>query len=267
MNNKPIGILDSGVGGLTIWQEIAAQLPEESTVYIADSKNCPYGSRSKDEIHTLASRLVQFLVNKQCKLIVIACNTITVNCIDRLRVEFPHIPLIGTVPVIKMAVERSQSRRIGVLSTTSTAESQYQKDLIAKFGFNATIINRGTDQLVPLVEQGIMSGVTVDQILKAELKPFQEADIDVLALGCSHYPFLRDSMQQILGSNIEILDSAGAIARQVKRVLEKNGSLNSQSNPTYDFYTTGDKQKFEHILSSLTRKKGENVIQTYSIEL
>lgn len=252
---------------MTIWQEIVHQLPNESTIYIADSKNCPYGTRSKEEIYQLASRLVQFLIKKDCKLIVVACNTITVNCIDALRQEFPQIPLIGTVPVIKRAVERSKSRRIGVLSTTSTANSQYQKDLIKKFAADALVVNWGTDKLVPLVEGGQVSGSTVDETLEVELKPFQDADIDVLALGCSHFPFLKGAIQRILGSNIEILDSAGAIARQVHRVLEKNGSVSSNSRPTYEFYTTGDIGKFEQILSSLIPKAQESIMQIERVEL
>ena len=246
MDNKPIGIFDSGVGGLSIYKEIVRELPLESTIYIADSKNIPYGTKTPKEIHKLARKLVQFLLKKNVKLIVVACNTITVSSLDKLRREFPQIPIVGTVPVIKTASKSSKDKKIGILSTVRTAESQYQKNLIKKFARGNKVLNIGTDKLVPLIE----SGRNVDLVLKEELKPFINSQVDVLALGCTHFPLIKNKIQGILGSKVLILDSGPAIARQVRRVLTNNNILSS-SKKDYIFYTTGDNTSFNKIFKSI----------------
>lgn len=238
MDNRPIGLLDSGVGGLTIWQEIVKKLPNESTIYIADSKNCPYGIKTAEEIYNLAKRLVAFLATQNVKLIVIACNTITVSCLDKLREEFKDVPIIGTVPVIKTAAEKTKKGKIGILSTVQTSKSRYQKDLIKKFAKDLEVLNIGTDKLVPLIEKG----KNVDSILPQILKPFEK--IDVLALGCTHFPLIKDKIQKILGSKVLILDSGAAIARQVRRVLKHNKILTGNKKFKRYFYTTGSEKLY-----------------------
>lgn len=245
MDNKPIGILDSGVGGLTIWREIIKELPKESTTYIADSKNLPYGNKTSQNIHKLSHKLVQFLISKNVKIIIVACNTITVSCLDKLRAEFPQISIVGTVPVIKTASKSSKNKKIGILSTVRTAESQYQKNLIKKFARGNKVLNIGTDKLVPFIERGR----NVDSILKKELSPFIDAKVDVLALGCTHFPLIKNKIQGILGSKVLILDSGPAIARQVRRVLTNNKIISSPQNSNYEFYTTGDKGSLNRILN------------------
>src|SRR6266480_7134956 len=143
MNNNPIGILDSGVGGLTVLQALVHELPHESAIYNGDSHNTPYGAKSEEEIYRLSKRLIEFLLKKEVKLIVIACNTITVTCLDKLRSEYPNVPIVGTVPVIKTAAEVSKNKRIGILSTTRTAQSTYQKRLIEEFANGCTVFNHG----------------------------------------------------------------------------------------------------------------------------
>src|SRR5262245_55029364 len=133
MDNQPIGIIDSGVGGLSIWQDIRRELPHESTIYLADSKNCPYGTKSSEEIYALASCLVTFLLQKNVKMIVLACNTITVTCLERLRSNHPHLPIIGVVPVIKTAAAYTATKTIGVLTTPVTEKSMYQQHLVDEF--------------------------------------------------------------------------------------------------------------------------------------
>ncbi len=268
MNNNPIGILDSGVGGLSIWKEIVRELPHESTIYIADSANCPYGSQSSKEIYRLSKRLVEFLINKQCKLIVIACNTITVSCLERLRLDFPNTPIVGTVPVVKTAVKITKNKRVGILSTTATAKSMYQKNLIKAFANDCEVFNVGTDLVVHYVERGDLHSRLLTQRLQAELKPFIDADIDTLVLGCSHFPFLRSPMQEILGSQIHILDSGEAIARQVMRVLLANKAL-AQHNATHQFFTTGDKKSFQNTVEKLLGKEfgDASVVEIYALSL
>lgn len=254
MDTRPIGILDSGVGGLTVWKEIITLLPNESTVYIGDSKHAPYGDRTPEEIYQLASKLIRLLQKKHVKLIVIACNVITTTCIDRLRSEFKDIPLVGTVPVVKKAAQMTRKKRIGILSTNGTANSYYQKHLIDQFAANVFVVNRGTKRLVPLVEEGQFVGEKVTAALKKDLEPFIQEKVDVIALGCTHFPFLRRQMQDILGKRVLLLDSGGAVARQVERILTKNKHLTSKKKAAHQVFTTGKKEILEAILQGITPK-------------
>lgn len=251
MNNQPIGILDSGVGGLSIWKEIVKELPNESTIYLADSLNCPYGDRTEEEIYSLAKRLVQFLLEKKVKLIVLACNTITVFCLDKVRSEFPEVPIVGTVPAVKTAVEKTKNKKIGILSTTATANSRYQKDLIAKFVKGCKALNIGTNLLVPFVEKGETESEEVKKVVRQALKEFLIEGVDTIALGCSHFPFLRGLIEEIMGEKIKVVDSGVAVSRQVKRVLTNNKILSLSNSPSYTFYTTGDAKEFTRVSKEL----------------
>lgn len=254
MKNAPIGILDSGLGGLTIWKEIHSLLPHESTIYLGDSLHTPYGQRSSEEIHQLAKKLVAFLLGKGVKVIVIACNTITVSSLERLRQEFPHVSFIGTVPVVKTAVATTRNKRIGILSTTHTAKSQYQKALIDSFAGECVVVNEGTDALVPLVERGELTGEKMEALLGNVLDVFQKEQCDTLVLGCTHFPFLKRQMQQILGSKVTILDSASAIAQQVRRVLASEHTISTEKEGVSQFYTTGDNRLANKLLqATITR--------------
>jgi glutamate racemase len=251
MTNKPIGILDSGIGGLSVYKEIIALLPHESTVYIGDSALTPYGRLSEDVIFEQSKKLVSFLLTKDVKLIVVACNTITVSAIAKLRETFGHLPIIGTVPVVKTAAATTRAKSFGILSTTRTANSDYQKKLIEQFAQGHTVLNLGTDELVPLIERGVLEGEQIETVLKKVLAPFQQEHIDTLALGCTHYPFLRNEMQKILGKEVTVLDSGAAIARQVKRVLEERDAVVSEGAPEREFYTTGNAGEIDRIAKKL----------------
>ncbi|MBP9763035.1 glutamate racemase [Patescibacteria group bacterium] len=243
----PIGILDSGVGGLTVWREIVRRLPEQSTIYLGDSKNCPYGTKTEEAIWDLTKNMVEFLLAKQVSLIVLACNTISVTTLERLRQVYPNVSFIGTVPAVKTAVVSSKSQRIGILSTPRTASSEYQNKLIQEFATNCFVLNRGTDRLVPLVEAGMLDGERVDQILQEVLQPFIEAKIDTLVLGCTHFPFLKEPMQHILGDAVTILDSGEAIARQVEK-LQKEQGMTPDLSAEHLFYTSGESDQMNRLL-------------------
>lgn len=262
MNNRPIGILDSGVGGLSVWKEIVQMLPNESTIYLADSINCPYGDRSEEEIFSLAKRLIQFLVEKKVKLVIVACNTITVVCIDRLRVEFENLPIVGLVPAVKTAAEKTKNKRIGILSTPITARSAYQKNLIEKFAKEYDVVNVGTEELVPLIERGQIDSKSIKKILRKILNEFIIKDVDMIVLGCSHFPFLRDSIGEVMGDKIKILDSGEAVARQVKRVLSRNNSFSLLNNPSHLFYTTGGVKEFAKVSKKLVGGRFEDLIKS-----
>lgn len=239
MNNNPIGIFDSGIGGLSIFKEIKSLLPRESIVYFADSKNCPYGGRSKEEVYRFSREIIASLLKKEVKLVVIACNTVTVSCIADLRHEFPRIPIIGIVPVVKAAAELSKMRRIGILSTTTTSRSQYQTDLIREFASGCEVVNVGTDTLVPFIEKGEIHTEEFRKVLTGVLSPFRKNPVDALALGCSHFPLARDEIQKILGDSVLLLDSGGAVARHVIRILDHE-KLFSTKTAVYEFITSGE---------------------------
>lgn len=259
MNKQPIGVLDSGVGGLSIWQEITKQLAHESTIYIADSKNCPYGTRPSDEIYPLAKRLIKFLLKRQVKLVVIACNTVAVTCLSKLRHDFPDMPIVGAVPVIKTAREKTKTKKIAIFSTSTTANSLYEKNLIEEFAKDAEVKRIGLDILVQFVERGEIEGGRLQVILKKTLSPLVRNGFDVIALGCSHFPFLKVSMQKTVGKNVLLLDSGGAIARQVGRVLLRNKAL-SKGKARHIFYTTGEVQQFATVVKKLVGDSTENIV-------
>jgi len=268
MNNQPIGILDSGVGGLSIWKEIVRELPGESTIYMADSINCPYGDKTSREIYILAKKLVQFLLDKKVKLIVLACNTITVFCIDKLRIDFPDIPIVGTVPAVKTAAEKTKNKKIGILSTESTAKSEYQKNLIRTFAKDCFVINKGDSELVPYIEKGDTKSEKVKKILRNIIEDFIAKDVDTITLGCSHFPFLKDEIKGIMEDRVKILDSGKAIARRVRRVLANNNNLSFANSPSYGFYTTGNSEEFEVVAKKLVGgevRKLINSVQSISL--
>jgi len=249
MHNFPIGVIDSGVGGLSIWSEVVRVVPSESTIYIADSKNCPYGSKSEEEIYELAYKMVVFLQAKSVKMIVIACNTISVVALARLREAFPSMLFIGTVPAIKKASEITQNQKIGLLSTVSTAQSRYLSQLITEFANHHRVIVVGSQKLVPFVEQGITHGEGLQKVIHEELAIFQKENIDTLILGCSHFPFLRSAIQELYDFP-NIIDSGDAIAVNVKHTLESK-NIQATGTSSHVFYTTGDAESFEETSTAL----------------
>ena len=249
-SNAPIGIIDSGVGGLTILKEIQLALPAESLFYIGDTANCPYGGKTPAEIYNLTATLVETLIEQGVKAVVIACNTISVNCIQQLRADFPELPFIGTAPAIKPAAALSSRKRIGILSTVSTAESSYQAGLIEQFAAGCVVTNLGTNELVPLIEKAEWDS-SVPELLPTLLAPFKQAEIDALVLGCSHYPIIREQIQREMGGDVTVLDSGTAIARQVQRVLERESLLATGATPSYDFIATTETPAFRQIIDRL----------------
>ncbi len=263
-----IGIFDSGVGGLSVLEEIKNLLPQESIIYVGDWAHAPYGNKTDEQIYALSKGIISFLRTKQVKLIVIACNTASTTSLERLRRDFPDIPLVGTVPVVKTAARVTHNKKIGILSTVGTAKSKYQQRLIEQFAKGSEVITVGTDELVPFVERGELNGAVLEATLVGVLAPLIRKNVDVIALGCTHFPFLRDSIQRVLGSDVQILDSGAAIGRQVKRILETRNELRTEEHPHYTFYTTGDKDVFEKRIHQLLPKLLDSKIQEVSsIEL
>jgi len=245
-NNNPIGVFDSGIGGTSIWSAIHDLLPNEKTIYLADSKNAPYGQKSKDEIVALSKKNVEFLLDNNCKLIVVACNTATTNAIRELRADY-DIPFVGIEPAIKPAANNSQTQVIGILATKGTLNSELFNKTAEMFQ-NTTIIEQVGYGLVQLIEDGNLYSPEMTQLLESYLQPMIDANIDYLVLGCSHYPYLIPQIKKILPDHIKIIDSGEAVARQTKNLLrDKVGFSDSFENDPV-FYVNSNPAVLESIL-------------------
>lgn len=246
-NNNPIGLFDSGIGGTSIWKEIHQLLPNENTIYLADSKNAPYGQKSKHEIIELSFKNTEFLLNQNCKLIVVACNTATTNAIKELRDKY-DVPFIGIEPAIKPAATNSQTQKIGILATKGTLNSELFHKNVEKFQ-DITIIEQIGYNLVTLIENGEMNSPEMTKLLKEYLTPMINQNIDYLVLGCTHYPYLIPQIKKIIPQNIKIIDSGDAVARQTKSILEnKVGFRNSLEKSSQIFYTNANPKVLTEIV-------------------
>ena len=253
MKNNSIGFFDSGIGGITIWESVNRLLPNENTIYLADSKNSPYGKKPNDELINISKENVEFLINKKCKLIVVACNTATTNSINFLRKSY-NLPFIGIEPAIKPAVLNTKTGKIGVLATKGTLGSSLFEKTSNIHGQNVKIIEQHGLGLVELIEKGIYSGSKIDSLLKEYLNPMLENNIDKLVLGCTHYPLIKESIKKIINESINIIECSEAVALQTERVLIKSNLINSGTEKSKKlFYTNGDK----NVLNSLLNNKFE----------
>lgn len=248
-NNNPIGLFDSGIGGTSIWKEIHELLPNEDTIYLADTRNAPYGQKSKEEIIELSIKNTEYLLNQNAKIIVVACNTATTNAIKELRAKY-DVPFIGIEPAIKPAAINSESHVIGILATQGTLNSELFHQTAGKFQ-DTKIIEQIGHGLVPLIEEGKINSAEMNQLLHQYLEPMIDANIDYLVLGCSHYPYLIPQIQKILPKGIKIIDSGEAVARQTKSVLAENNALNlSGKRGEATFYINSDPKVITEILEN-----------------
>ena len=247
INNNPIGLFDSGIGGTSIWRAIHQLLPNESTIYLADSKNAPYGQKSKEEIITLSCKNVEFLLEKNCKLIVVACNTATTNAIKELREKYA-ISFIGIEPAIKPAALHSKTHTIGILATKGTLNSALFNKSLAQYQ-NIKFVEQVGYGLVQLIENGDIDSPEMNDLLQTYLQPMIAANIDYLVLGCSHYPYLIPQIKKILPPGIQIIDSGEAVARQTQYILQQNIGFNTASALFHTFYTNSNPKVLKEILN------------------
>ena len=246
-NNNPIGLFDSGIGGTSIWAAIHKLLPYEDTIYLADSKNAPYGLKSKDEIISLSIKNTEFLLEKNAKIIVVACNTATTNAIKELRALY-SVPFIGIEPAIKPAAIHSKTQRIGILATKGTLSSELFNKAVEIYQ-DIIIIEQIGYGLVELIEDGKLNSQEMDQLLRSYLEPMIKENIDYLVLGCSHYPYLIPQLKKILPSNIKIIDSGEAVAKQTLNVLNTKSGLHLEGKSSNVFYSNGNPKVLEAILN------------------
>ncbi|ONI40680.1 glutamate racemase [Candidatus Epulonipiscium fishelsonii] len=235
--NRPIGIFDSGVGGLTVVKEVMRQLPQESIVYFGDTARVPYGSKSKDTVTKFSSQIIKFLLEQNVKSIIIACNTVNSNCISELRAMFPKINIVGVVDAgVKMASTVTVNGRIGVIGTQATIDSNRYENLLRINNSNFEVYSKACPLFVPLVEDGWINHLVTRLITSHYLHDLIQEDIDTLILGCTHYPMLKEVIQEIVG-DIMLINPAIEVARSIGEILE-NMDLKSHTNATYSFYVS-----------------------------
>lgn len=251
MNNTSIGFFDSGIGGITTLNSVIKLLPNEHTIYLADSMNSPYGTKSNGELIKICKKNVEFLINNGCKLIVIACNTATTNSISYLRQNY-KIPFIGIEPAIKPAALNTKTGKIGVLATKGTLGSNLFEKTSSIHGQNIEIIEKQVNGLVELIEKNIFSGSKIDALLEKYITPMINLGIDKLVLGCTHYALVKNSIEKITKKQIEIVECNYSVALQTKKILYSLNLQNLEKTETNNIiYTNGN----ENILKAMVDKK------------
>jgi glutamate racemase len=248
----PIGLFDSGVGGLTILSALRRELPDEHYVFFGDTAHCPYGNRSEASIIELSLQAGQLLIDQGAKLVVVACNTASQVALNALRATF-SVPIVGIVPAVKPAARATKRGRIGIAATNRTLQTAYLQHLVEEFASDIEVYTVGCPELVTLVERGVLEGPEVEEELRRSLQPLLAKDVDVIVLGCTHFPALRPSIERVAGKRVQIIDSGAAIARRTHAVLDAEGLV----HPSYpdkgmvQIWSSGDASTFECIASKV----------------
>ncbi|GAC1384251.1 MAG: glutamate racemase [Ktedonobacteraceae bacterium] len=255
--DAPIGVFDTGAGGLTVLSALRAELPNENYIYFGDTAHCPYGIRSEEDIIALSIRANKFLFEQGVKLIVIACNTVSQAALATLRATF-SIPFIGVVPAVKPAARATKKGRIGVAATNQASKAIYLRQLIDEFAGGIEVFAVGCPELVTLVERGEFDGLLVEEVVKKALDPILKEDIDVIVLGCTHFPALRPVIERITQHRVQVIDSSAAIARRMHSVLDTEAlvrHVNSHSNTcgVLQVWCSGEPEAFSRVASKLLR--------------
>ena len=252
----PIGVFDSGVGGLTILSALRQELPYENYIYFGDTAHCPYGTRSDAEIIELSVRVCRFLIEQGVKLIVVACNTASQAALNSLRATFTSIRFVGVVPAVKPAARATKKGRIGIAATNQAAKAIYLQQLIDEFAGGIQAYAVGCPELVTLVEQGELDGLAVEEMVNQALQPIIREDVDVIVLGCTHFPALRPVIERVTAHKIHIIDSGTAVARRTHYVLDAEGLIQpDNSNYTHmenlKVWCSGDADVFSNVANKL----------------
>lgn len=249
--NSPIGVFDSGVGGLSVWREIARQLPAEDTLYFADQIHIPYGPRTLAQIRSFSEAITRYLIDQGAKLIVVACNTASAAALKHLRATFPDVPFVGMEPAVKPAAQHTRTGVVGVMATPATFQGELFASVVERFANGVQLINQVCPGLVEQVEAGRLDTPDTVTLLERYLEPIRSGGADTIVLACTHYPFVIESIRS-LAPGIEVIDPAPAIARQVNRVLSERGRLtSSERTGQHRFITSGDRAAFQAVLRQL----------------
>ena len=258
ISTTPIGIFDSGVGGLSVLRAIRTQMPAEYILYFGDQVHIPYGPRPMDEIRQFSETITNFLLERDAKIIVVACNTASAAALAYLREKFPNVKFVGMEPAVKPAAERTQTGRVGVLATPATFQGALYASVVERFANGVELFQNTCNGLVQQIEQGNVNGAETRQILEDALLPMLEKNIDTVVLGCTHYPFVIPLIEQLVGENVRVIDPAPSVAKQVKRLLEVEGALNeSELKGRIKLFTSGDANVLKSQLPLLLGEDGE----------
>ncbi len=269
LNDAPIGVFDSGVGGLTVVREIIRQIPNEKIVYFGDTARVPYGSKSKDIVTKYSKQIVRFLQTQQVKAIVVACNTASAYALDEIEKEI-DIPIIGVVkPGAKVAAEATRNGKIGVIGTEGTVNSRIYSTYIKDIRSDVDVVGKACPLFVPLVEEGLLIDPVTDEIAMRYLSELIDIDIDTLILGCTHYPLIRSTVGRIMGENVTLVNPAYETARELKELLAAEGLLNEKEaglgENKYRFFVSDGAEKFKRFANSIL-KYGILSAKTINIE-
>jgi glutamate racemase len=262
--DRIIGIFDSGVGGLSVWREVAHQLPHAGTLYLADQAHVPYGHRRLDEVREFSKGITRFLLGQGAEIIVIACNTASAAALHYLRRTFPDVPFVGMEPAVKPAVEQTYNGVVGVIATQATFQGELFASLVERYAGDVRVLTRICPGLVEAVEAGALDTPETEALLRGCVTPLVEAGVDQLVLGCTHYPFLRPIIERMMGASVAVIDPAPAVARQTGRVLARLGleaALSTNPSPApstgrdyvsrHIFCTSGDVAAFTMMIKRL----------------
>ena len=254
--NRPIGVIDSGVGGLTVAKEIMRQLPNETIYYTGDTARCPYGPRPAEEVKAYTWEMTRFLIEKNIKMLVIACNTATAVVLEEIRTAL-SIPVIGVIhPGARAAIKQTRNDQIGVLGTVGTIQSGAYEKVLTSINNKAIVTSLACPKFVPLVESGEYKGTMAERIVAETLIPFQNTEIDTVILGCTHYPLLEPIIANVLGDRVQIISSGEETAREVSAILDYKKLLaEGASRLSHVFYTTGSRELFYEIASDWLQEK------------
>ena len=251
----PIGVFDSGLGGLSVLREIRDLLPNEDLVYVADSGAAPYGDRTGEFIEARAASIAEFLLGEGAKAMVVACNTATAVAVRALRERFP-IPIVAIEPAVKPAAAMSRTGVIGVLATSLTLSSDNFRRLAEQYGQGARIVPQPCPGLVELVEQGRMDGAEARALVSSYVLPLLNDGVDTIVLGCTHYPFLMDVIREVVGPSVSVIDPARAVASELRRRLDAGGLLSERSRDgEHHFLTSGEAPQVQSVLTTLWGRK------------
>lgn len=256
--NLPIGIFDSGVGGLSVLRAIRVQMPEESVIYFGDQGHIPYGPRPMEQIKNFSEAITNFLLQHHAKIIVVACNTASAAALKVLRERFPDVQFVGMEPAVKPAAEQTSTGKVGVLATPATFQGALYASVVERFANGVELFQNTCNGLVQEIERGNLDGDETRKILDDALLPMLEKNIDTVVLGCTHYPFVIPLIERIVGAKVRVIDPAPAVAKQVKRLLEAGGMKSPMSvRSEVKFYTSGDPASLKSLLPKLLGEVGE----------
>jgi glutamate racemase len=250
-SSAPIGIFDSGVGGLSILRAVRRALPHENLCYVADSGHVPYGTKTPEYLQQRSLTLARFLLTQEAKAIVVACNTATVAAVKHLRAIF-SVPIVAVEPALKPAVAMTKTGTVGVIATAATLESEQFLLLLERFGTSATVLTQACPHLVKQVEQGDLTSPLTRSLIQQYTMPILTAGADTLVLGCTHFPFLRPLIDEVVGTDVRLIDTGEAVSRQLHRVLAAHHLLNpSSGSGSEQFWTSGEPEAAETVFSML----------------